>query len=117
MRLTTNSRSEYRPQGSKMIGYVRARTWGHIRLPVRQVNTRVKVGDRVFGYVGVTCALCKTRRIYWVYAKLGTDGWYTEALESPSFAKIEQRLDSIRDQLDAFLNTFKGEKIPIADYP
>ncbi|MGI9101726.1 MAG: hypothetical protein ACR2IF_04695 [Terriglobales bacterium] len=78
---------------------------------------RVKHGDRIFGYVVVTCPDCKTQRIYWVYANSGTtEGWYSEATDAPSFSKIEAQIESIRRDLDGFLASYKGKRIPIQPY-
>lgn len=78
---------------------------------------RAKKGDRLFGYVIVECPMCKENKIYWVYDKLGEDGWYAESRAVPSFGKIEQQLSAIKSDTDAFLATFPGDKVPIKDYP
>jgi hypothetical protein len=36
-------------------------------------------GDRLFGYLSVSCADCKKHRAYWVLMKYEEDGWYCEA--------------------------------------
>jgi hypothetical protein len=42
------------------------------------VQTVVKQGDRIFGYVTVTCPNCVKERSYWVYFVNGPGGWYYE---------------------------------------
>jgi hypothetical protein len=42
------------------------------------VQAVVKPGDRIFGYVTVTCPDCVKERRYWVYFVNGPGGWYYE---------------------------------------
>jgi hypothetical protein len=42
------------------------------------VQAVVKPGDRVFGYVVVTCPNCIKERRYWLYFVNGPGGWYSE---------------------------------------
>jgi hypothetical protein len=43
-----------------------------------QVREAVKPGDRIFGYVTVSCPNCVKDRRYWVFFVNGSGGWYSE---------------------------------------
>lgn len=81
-------------------------------------ENRVAPGHRVFGYVVISCPLCGRQKVYWVWNKIGTrEGWYSKVGPAPSFRKIEEQLPLIRQNFDAFLDTYRGKRIPIKDYP
>lgn len=48
------------------------------------VKTAVQPGDRLFGFMIVTCPACITTRQYWVYAVFDHGGWYCELPEGQS---------------------------------
>jgi hypothetical protein len=50
----------------------------------------VKVGERLFGYVTINCDECVSRRVYWVYLKMGEQGSYAEGTENefPFFSQL-----------------------------
>jgi hypothetical protein len=45
------------------------------------VKDKVKPGHRIFGFISVTCPLCKRVRTYWIYFAWGEGGWYAEIPE------------------------------------
>ncbi len=42
------------------------------------VNSQVRNGDRLFGWVAATCPDCKRTKAYYVYAVVGKGGWIAE---------------------------------------
>ena len=50
-------------------------------VPLLQLNEQtrqhVKLGDKLFGTVDVTCLNCDKTRIYWIFFEVGKGGWYS----------------------------------------
>lgn len=46
------------------------------------VANLIKPGDRLFGYISITCPECERTRIYWVSVLWGDGGWYSELPEN-----------------------------------
>jgi hypothetical protein len=77
-------------------------------------QSEVKKGDRVFGFVDVTCPNCSKVRRYWLYFKYGSElGWSSEfeAIEKTEIPIGKLLLDADRT-LDSLIPADK--RIPFA---
>lgn len=65
-----------------------------------------KPGDRLFGFIAVSCPTCKRTKAYWVYAVNGSVAWYSEVKTGyPDVSRIFLKLGDIRNNPDAFFPT------------
>ena len=67
-----------------------------IRFVTPALPTQLKPGDRILGFLNVTCDDCVQVRSYWVYFQQGQGGWFAET--SPDYAvqlaKVEEIIKS-----------------------
>ncbi|HXM94199.1 MAG TPA: hypothetical protein VOA64_08100 [Candidatus Dormibacteraeota bacterium] len=76
-----------------------------------EVRAMVKKGDRVFGWMGVTCRNCIRTRAYWLYFVDGQGGWYSEMpakLVKGEAFPID--IDKLRHDTEAGLNEYASPK-------
>ena len=76
------------------------------------VKSRLKAGDRIFGFVTVSCPDCKTRREYWLSIKWGDSGWFSEldADKHVDMFSLSKEIPRISKSFDAFVSD-----IPLAE--
>lgn len=69
-------------------------------------------GDRLFGYLSMHCAECKSHKVYWVYLKYQEQGWYVKAngTEYPIYELKPGNIDSL---ISAFLA--RHDLVPFAE--
>jgi len=74
------------------------------------VKPAVKPGDRLFGFILVTCPECIVTREYWVYEVFDEGGWYCELPKGKSILldKLAAAIPNIRVN-SALLDEFKCE--------
>ena len=80
------------------------------------VKSRVKEGNRVLGFITVTCSNCIGVRVYWIYFVYGAGGWYSEITTggTPDVDKLITALPKIRENVDAFFSSIPASaRIPI----
>jgi hypothetical protein len=83
---------------------------------VSQVEKEVGPGDRLFGYIEVSCPTCVESRDYWVFAVRGKGGWYAEAKGRISLNSLEQRILEIEKNPDQFLKDIpESERVQIKE--
>jgi hypothetical protein len=72
--------------------FVRHRLNGGVPLLQLNEQTRqhVKLGDKLFGTVHVTCLNCDKTRIYWIFFEVGKGGWYSYDASFPEIGGIVQ---------------------------
>jgi hypothetical protein len=81
-----------------------------------QINSSVKKGDRILGFIGVTCPDCVRTRGYLVYAVQGQGGWYAELPSMPDFTSFLKIVPQIRQNPEAFLKDIPdSSRVPIAN--
>jgi hypothetical protein len=80
-----------------------------------RISPLVKPNDRLFGYIGVTCAECLRTRYYWVYSVVGGDGWYAEIPEgkAPVNALLFKALPTIKQDPEKYFADIQNRQ-PIA---
>jgi hypothetical protein len=80
---------------------------------LKKVAPLVKKGDRLFGFVTVTCPDCLRPRSYYVYAVHGDRGWFTELPigRNPDVNGLIQALPKIREDPES---TFTNSGIPLS---
>lgn len=49
---------------------------GNVEIFNQPTVDHIKTGDRLFGFMGITCANCPTERKIWLYWEVGVGGWY-----------------------------------------
>ena len=69
------------------------------------VKNQIKKGDRIFGFITVTCLNCEGTKIFWVYAVQGVGGWYApcEKGKYPALNAISQHIREIAANADPYL--------------
>lgn len=74
------------------------------------VKPAVKHGDRLFGFITVTCPACSVNREYWVYEVFDEGGWYCELPKGKSILldKLAAAIPSFRANL-TFQDTLECE--------
>jgi len=80
-----------------------------------EVSGMTKPGDRLVGYVTVTCPDCVKARAYWIYATAHQGGWFSEAKNGyPDLASIAKSMKSIRDNPEILFGDIQQvDRIPI----
>jgi hypothetical protein len=70
------------------------------------VLSRLKDGDRLFGYTVVWCLDCKAKRQYWLFIKWREGGWFHEMDNSKNIniEEITKALPQIAKSFDDFAN-------------
>jgi len=85
----------------------------------RQLNSVVKEGHRIFGYITTACPDCEHIKLQWVYFVYGKGGWYSEIMTriSPDPKKISDAIPSMRQgNLDDYLKFIPDSaRIPIRE--
>lgn len=84
------------------------------------VAARIKIGDRLFGFIQASCPDCIREKAYWLYLVHGRSGWYAEVPESQwiPLNDFTHLLPQIRDNPDAFLARIpQSARVPITDEP
>jgi hypothetical protein len=73
-------------------------------------NKPLKKGDRLYGYLSISCPDCIAHRIYWVLIKYGEEGWYTELPDNKSEHPLKA-LDNLNPSTaDEQINNFLSRK-------
>ena len=110
------------PGQSEPGGYVKLGDfWGPFSLTSSSTENRVKTGHRIFGFVNVSCPLCASTKVYWVFAVIGERGWYAEANKKnglPSLDGLARNFDIVKADPEAAWNqviTHTKPKVKIAD--
>ncbi len=68
-------------------------------------NEPLVKGNRLFGYLSISCADCASRRAYWVLIKWGEEGWYREAKDDGyPFWKLKA------NNIDGYVSDFMSRK-------
>jgi len=80
---------------------------GPFGLTSGKYEQRVKSGDHIFGFLVLSCPSCLQTRVYWIYAVMGSHGWYAEAKkkEQPSVDLIAKSLEQIKASPEAVWNS------------
>ena len=91
-----------------------------ISLPT--VQPLVQLGNRLLGYMSVSCPDCKRTKYYWVYVVAGQHGWYSELPDGkyPATNGLFRLIPGIRQRSDAesfFDDIPQASRIPIVDMP
>jgi hypothetical protein len=78
----------------------------------------VKSGDRLFGYVTVSCPECATTRDAWVYIEYGKAGWYAPLSRDAPFVSMNhifKAIPLVEKNVDSALDEFApiSRRIPI----
>jgi hypothetical protein len=76
-----------------------------------QPNEPLVKGNRLFGYLSISCAECSNRRAYWVFIKYGEAGWYRE-LKDGAYPFTKLRPDNIERYVSDFMNHNDPIEIP-----
>jgi hypothetical protein len=76
----------------------------------------IKPGDRIFGWIALSCADCMTIRYYYVYYEYMKGGWYSEAPTEPSPNKLHTDYVALARRSISF-DSYAGpnKRIPIVD--
>ncbi len=80
---------------------------------ISTVSTLIKPGDRLFGWVIVSCPDCLKTRSYWISATVGQGGWFAEmtAHNYPDLTQFNgQLLLQIRQSPDQFFQNIRMEE-------
>jgi hypothetical protein len=82
---------------------------------IAQVETLIKPGDRLFGYITVLCPECLRDRAYWIYATFKQGGWFSEVKTGfPDLSLIARNLATIQANPDGFFSAVpQSDRIPI----
>ena len=79
-----------------------------------RIQPPLRDGERIFGFIGVTCPNCVKTRTYFVYAVFGQGGWYTEMPMSQISAVAGQPFFNILNDPDAaFASIPNSVRIPV----
>jgi hypothetical protein len=84
------------------------------------IESTVKPGHRIFGFVTVTCPECLRVNAYWVYFTYGQTGWYAKTLpgQVPDPGKIADSLPLMRRDPEKILAHIpESTRINITDEP
>jgi hypothetical protein len=84
---------------------------------LEQASNHYKDGDRLFGYIMVTCAGCVVKD-YWVLIRVGDGGWYSFAGDGKVVSNdaLFKDLAQIRSNLDNYTRTIPlGLRVDILD--
>lgn len=68
-------------------------------------------GDRLFGYLSISCADCKKHRAYWVFMRYQEEGWYCEG-KGPDYPFWQLGPDNIEGYVSEFLRRPDLTKMP-----
>jgi hypothetical protein len=88
--------------------YIRAREsigpFGILSSP--GVSPFIKQGNRLFGYMTVTCPDCLRTKEYWVYIDCGTGGWYSELPtgQHVNLTALVRNIPNIANDLTGFVS-------------
>jgi hypothetical protein len=80
------------------------------------VQSLLNIGNRLAGFVGVTCPNCVTTHYYWVYVIWEEGGWFSELPngKSPNLASLSKAIPVIAEDADRFFRDIPPEtRIPI----
>jgi cell division protein FtsL len=76
-------------------------------------NEPLAKGNRLFGYLSISCADCATRRAYWILIKWGEAGWYREA-KNDGYPFFKLKPNNIEVYVSDFLSRKDLLSIPLA---
>lgn len=80
------------------------------------VERLLKQGNRLAGFIGITCAECVTTRYFWVYVTWGTGGWSSELAQNTviDLQALGKLIPSIANDPEEFFKDIPQEsRIPI----
>jgi hypothetical protein len=69
-----------------------------------QVSSRLKHGDRIFGFALVQCPNCVRTRTYWLYCRHEIGGWYAEGVPI-SLENLWKMIPAISEHSDGIINS------------
>ena len=98
------------PSQTDKDGYIRpSEGWEPYNATEAQSEKRVKSGHRLFGLISIRCPLCIATRVYWVYAVMGSNGWYAEADQKhyPSLQLLAQHMQDLRANPESIINALE----------
>jgi hypothetical protein len=115
-----STRDDSIPLVQRSISFIRAGE-GSGPYPLTEDNSLpfTKPGDRLFGYLEVTCPECAKTKPYWVFTIYQHGGWYAEFPEAqfPMSSLIVKQVPIMRIDLDAWISqNVSGNRIPIVDF-
>jgi hypothetical protein len=72
-------------------------------------------GNRLFGYLSISCAECVTPRTYWALIKYGEEGWYREIKAGEKYPFPQLTPANIEGYVSDFLKHKDLIQMPISD--
>ncbi len=78
----------------------------------------INPGDRIFGYISLSCPECSTDKVYWVFFKHGQGGWYAEKRQkfSGGITALVKMLPMVRSDPNAALRFIpQNDRVQIRD--
>jgi hypothetical protein len=85
------------------------------------VQALVKKGDRIAGWIWVTCPDCIREREYWVFAVHGENGWFSEIADARNFVATNafvKALPTIRANPEHFFSEIPPKaRTPFVELP
>ena len=87
-------------------------------LSLPNVFPLIKKGDRIFGFLWVSCPDCIRTKYYWVYEMVGRGGWYSELPtgQVPAISTLLKMLPQLRTNLDQLMATLPAsDRKPILE--
>lgn len=71
-----------------------------LRIPLLHYGTtavldQIRPGDRLFGWMSLSCADCKRIRWYWIYYEYTKGGWYAETTKEPISSELAKEFSQL----------------------
>jgi len=77
-------------------------------------NEPLKNGDRLYGYLSISCPECIAHRMYWVLIKYGEDGWYAELSKTDSEYSPKALANLNPSIIDGYIGSFLSREDLVA---
>ena len=79
------------------------------------VKQFVRIGDRLFGMIWITCAKCKLTRTYWLSYEAWKGGWYSyndKGKDMPDFIRADLSAEDADRMVSEYIPILKRIPIP-----